>query len=56
VSKPIDSYHTLQQISRSLINEAPIEGKGIRLLGIGVSNLHDNNPNEPRQLELDLIW
>jgi len=54
--KPIDSYNALQQISRSLINEAPIEGKGIRLLGIGVSNLHNTNPDEPKQLELDLMW
>jgi DNA polymerase-4 len=56
VGKPINSYHALQQVSRSLINEVPIEGKGIRLLGIGVSNLHDNNPDEPKQLELDLMW
>jgi DNA polymerase-4 len=56
VGKPIDNYNALQQVSRSLINEAPIEGKGIRLLGIGVSNLHDHNPDEPKQLELDLIW
>ncbi|MDR1155883.1 MAG: DNA polymerase IV [Bacteroidales bacterium] len=56
VGKPINSYHDLQLVSRSLINEAPIEGKGIRLLGIGVSNLHDNNPDEPKQLELDLMW
>ena len=56
LGKPIDSYNDLQRVSRSLINEAPIEGKGIRLLGIGVSNLCDNNPNEPKQLELDLIW
>ena len=56
VGKPIDSYDTLKQVSRSLINEAPLEGKGIRLLGIGVSNLSDYNPNEPRQLELDLMW
>ena len=56
VGKPIDSYHTLQQVSRSLINETPIEGKGIRLLGIGVSNLHQCNPDEPKQLELDLMW
>ena len=54
--KPIDNYNDLQQVSRSLINEAPIEGKGIRLLGVGVSNLHDNNPDEPRQLELVLMW
>jgi len=56
VGKPIDSYSALQRVSRSLINEAPVEGKGIRLLGVGVSNLHDNNPDEPKQLELDLIW
>ncbi len=56
VGKPIDSYSVLQQVSRSLINEVPIESKGIRLLGIGVSNLHDNHPDEPRQLELDLEW
>jgi len=56
VGKPIDAYNVLQQVSRSLINEAPIEGKGIRLLGVGVSNLHDNNPDEPQQLELDLMW
>ena len=56
VGTPIDSYSALQRVSRSLINEAPVEGKGIRLLGVGVSNLHDNNPDEPKQLELDLIW
>ena len=56
VGKPIDSYNRLQQVSRSLINETPVEGKGIRLLGIGLSNLCDNNPNEPKQLELDLVW
>ena len=56
VNKPIDNYNTLQQVSRSLINEAPIKNKGIRLLGIGVSNLHDNRPDEPKQLELDLMW
>ena len=56
VGKPIDSYSALQQVSRSLMNEAPIEGKGIRLLGIGVSNLLENDPNKPRQLELDLVW
>ena len=56
VGKPIDSYAALQHVSRSLINEAPVEGKGIRLLGVGVSNLHDNNLNEPKQLELDLVW
>ena len=56
VSKPIDNYNALKQVSRILINEAPIENKGVRLLGIGVSNLHDNNPNEPKQLELDLMW
>ena len=55
VGKAIDCYNSLQKISRSLINEAPIEGKGIRLLGIGVSNLQDNSLDEPRQLELDLI-
>ena len=54
--KPIDSYSALQHVSRSLINEVPIDGKGIRLLGVGVSNLHDNHPDEPRQLELDLMW
>jgi len=56
VGKPIDTYNALQQVSRSLINEAPVEGKGIRLLGIGVSNLHNINPDEPKQLELDLMW
>ena len=56
VGKPIDSYSALQRVSRNLINEAPVEGKGIRLLGVGVSNLHDNNSDEPKQLELDLIW
>jgi len=56
VGTPIDNYNALQRVSRSLINEAPIEGKGIRLLGIGVSNLHDNNPDEPKQLELNLMW
>ncbi|MDR2039613.1 MAG: DNA polymerase IV [Bacteroidales bacterium] len=50
----IDNYPLLQQTSRSLLNEVSLEGKGIRLLGIGLSNLHD--PNESRQLELDLIW
>ena len=56
VEQPIDSYNALQQVSRSLINEAPLEGKGIRLLGVGVSNLHDINVIESKQLELDLIW
>ena len=54
--KPIDSYQALQQISRSLVSEAPIEGKGIRLLGVSVSNLHDQHPKEPSQPELDLMW
>jgi len=56
VGKPIDNYSALQRVSRSLIDEAPVEGKGIRLLGVGVSNLHDNNTNEPKQMELDLVW
>ncbi len=54
LSTLIDSYHLLQQTSRSLINEISLEGKGIRLLGIGVSNLHD--AGDSRQLELDLDW
>ncbi len=56
VSAAIKDYTTLQQVSRSLIDEIPIENKGIRLLGIGVSNLQDNNSNEPQQLEIDLQW
>jgi DNA polymerase-4 len=52
----IDSYPLLQKISRSLLNEISIEGKGVRLLGIGVSNLHDLHSDEPQQLELDLEW
>jgi DNA polymerase-4 len=56
IGKPIDSYTTLQKISRMLINEASIDGKGIRLLGLGVSNLQESNSNEPKQIELDLMW
>ncbi len=56
VTGTIDTYADLQKVSRTLINEIPIEGKGIRLLGIGVSNLSDIHSNEPRQLELDLGW
>jgi DNA polymerase-4 len=56
VGKPIDNYNALQQISRSLMNEIPMDGKGVRLLGIGVSNLHNNHPDEPKHPELDLMW
>jgi len=56
VGKPIDSYNALQQVSRSIINEAPLDGKGIRLLGVSVSNLQEINTDEPKQLELDLMW
>ena len=56
VGKPIDNYEALKKISRSLMNETPIEDKGIRLLGIGLSNLCEYDPNEPKQLELDLTW
>jgi DNA polymerase-4 len=40
----VDSYPRLQKISRSLLNEIEWEGRGIRLLGIGVSNLQ--NPQQ----------
>jgi DNA polymerase-4 len=56
VHPPVDSYRALQAVSRSLLNEVPTEGKGIRLLGIGVSNLKDLHCNEPQQLELELNW
>ncbi|MDR1865835.1 MAG: DNA polymerase IV [Bacteroidales bacterium] len=52
----IETYSALQKVSRALLAEIPLEGKGIRLLGIGVSNLQNRDPDEPRQLELDLQW
>jgi DNA polymerase-4 len=52
----IDSYPALQKISRNLLDEVKWEGKGIRLLGIGVSHLRDRETDEPQQLELELNW
>ncbi|GHT21123.1 DNA polymerase IV [Bacteroidia bacterium] len=52
----IDSYAGLQKISRSLLNNIEWEGKGIRLLGVGVSHLQDRDSDEPQQLELELDW
>ena len=54
VSAPIADYADLQKVSRSLINEIPLDGKGVRLLGIGLSNLSDLRSDEPQQLELGL--
>ncbi|MDR1666282.1 MAG: DNA polymerase IV [Bacteroidales bacterium] len=56
VHPPVDTYQALQTVSRSLLNEVPTEGKGIRLLGIGLSNLKDLHCTEPQQLELELNW
>jgi DNA polymerase-4 len=52
----IDSYAALQKISRSLLNDIEWEGKGIRLIGIGVSHLQERDADEPQQLELELDW
>ncbi len=50
----IKDYQSLQHISRSLLEEIPLDHKGIRLMGIKVSNLSSIHDTE--QLELGLNW
>lgn len=53
VPNPISSFEEIQKISRILLNEIDLEGKGIRLLGLGVSNLFDERDLQNRQLEIE---
>ncbi len=53
LSVPTNSYEDIQKASRALLKEIELGEQGIRLIGIGISNLFDNHQTENLQLEMD---
>jgi hypothetical protein len=52
MNQPIDDMFTIRDIALQLYENFDRQGKRVRLIGIGVSNLEDEGEEQIRQLEL----